>query len=231
MRDSVDLNIPPTRREPAFNAPAPVLILVAALVGAHLARLAAGVDGGAWALGSRDLAAGRYGHLITHLFVHGGWAHLLTNAVFTLTFGAPVARYLGASVRGWIAFFEFFLVCGAIAALGNVGWAALETLAGQPPAPWGLIGASGAASGLFGAASRLMNPLGRLDGVLNRRVLGLSAVWIIANVALGVSGLTPFAAGATVAWQAHVVGLLAGLILIGPFARLADRPRDHAIAP
>jgi membrane associated rhomboid family serine protease len=52
-------------------------------------------------------------------------------------------------------------------------------------------------------------------------VLGMAAAWTIANVILGVTGLTPGAAGLQVAWQAHLAGYLAGVLLIGPFARLS----------
>jgi membrane associated rhomboid family serine protease len=51
----------------------------------------------------------------------------------------------------------------------------------------------------------------------------MAAAWAIVNVVLGVSGLTPGAMGMPVAWQAHLAGYLAGVVLVGPFARLAGR--------
>jgi membrane associated rhomboid family serine protease len=54
-------------------------------------------------------------------------------------------------------------------------------------------------------------------------VIGMAVAWAIVNVALGVSGLTPGAMGMPVAWQAHLAGYLAGVLLVGPFARLAGR--------
>ena len=231
MRDSAELNGLPARREPAFNVPWPVLVLVGALIGAHGLRLVLGVSAESLALTSGDLTSGGAVHLVTHLFIHGGWAHVLMNAAFTLTFGAPVARYLGLTARGIIAFTLFFTTCGVIAALGFVGWTVAAAWFGHPSANWGLLGASGAASGLFGAAARLMGGRGRLGSIFGRQVLVLSAVWIATNLVLGVSGLTPGAAGAPVAWQAHLAGYLAGLIAIGPFTALAGRGRDHVIAP
>ncbi len=60
--------------------------------------------------------------------------------------------------------------------------------------------------------------MGRLIGPT---VIGMTLAWVIANAVLGLSGLTPGAAGIPVAWQAHIIGYFAGLLLIGPFVRLA----------
>ena len=231
MRDSVELNGLPARREPAFNVPWPVLALTAVLIAAHALRIATGASGDSLALTSGDLVSAGAVHLVTHLFAHGSWAQVLMNSAFTLTFGTPVARYLGPSARGVIAFILFFLICGVLAALGFVGWTVVLAWSGHPSPPWGLLGASGAASGLFGAAARLMGGRDRLGRIFDRRILILSVVWIGSNVVLGLSGLTPGAGGALVAWQAHLAGFVAGLVLIGPFAVLAGRSRDHVIAP
>ncbi|MGI9170630.1 MAG: rhomboid family intramembrane serine protease, partial [Caulobacteraceae bacterium] len=108
-------------REPAFNAPWPVLALIGLMIASHAARVFAGAGAERFALTAQDLRAGRWTPLATYLFVHASWAHVLVNAAFTLAFGAPVARYLGAGLRGAAAFFAFFLVCGAIAALAYAG--------------------------------------------------------------------------------------------------------------
>jgi membrane associated rhomboid family serine protease len=54
----------------------------------------------------------------------------------------------------------------------------------------------------------------------------MALAWTIANVVLGVTGMTPGAAGMPVAWQAHLAGYVAGVLLIGPFARLAGATAD-----
>ncbi|HEY7852960.1 MAG TPA: rhomboid family intramembrane serine protease, partial [Caulobacteraceae bacterium] len=82
------------RAEPAFNAPWPIIALIVVLVGAHAARTWLGIDADRFALTAEDLRAGRWGGLITHIFVHGGWPHVLLNSVFILAFGTPVARFL-----------------------------------------------------------------------------------------------------------------------------------------
>ena len=226
MRDVVDRPAE-TSREPMFNVPWTVLVLVGALVAAHAARLLLGIDGERFALVPPDLARGVGLHWVSHLFVHANWAHVLTNAAFTLAFGTPVARYLGLGLRGALVFALFFLATGVLAALGFAAWAGVF----EPAAPWALVGASGAASGLFGAAARLIEGRGRLGGLGGRRFLTMSIVWIGANVVLGLTGLTPGAGSAPVAWQAHVCGFFAGLVLIRPLAIMAGRSRDHAIAP
>ena len=207
-------------REPAFNAPWPVLALVAILIATHAARVLAGVGVERFALTTGDLRAGLWTPLITYLFVHASWVHVLINAAFTLAFGAPVARYLGGHARGAVTFFAFFVLCGVIAALAYAG---LLGAVGGADRPWALVGASGAASGLFGAAARLIEGRGRLGSIGGRTVVGMTLAWVAVNALLGLSGLTPGAAGLPVAWEAHIFGYFAGLILIGPVARAAGR--------
>jgi membrane associated rhomboid family serine protease len=217
-------------REPVFNAPWPVAALIAGLVGAHALRVVAGTDVDRFALNAVDFNAGRLGGLITHQFVHAGWAHVLMNAAFVLAFGPPVARYLGPGPRGAAGFFVFFLVCGAAAAAGyGVLADGMESGRGESPA-WALLGASGAASGLMGASARLLEGGGRLGRIVAPRVAAMSASWIVINLVLGLSGLTPGAGGAPVAWQAHILGYFVGLFIIGPFGALSGMRRDHANA-
>jgi membrane associated rhomboid family serine protease len=212
----------PGRRERAINAPVVVVGLIAVLIGSHALRVWSGTSIEPFAVTDRDLRRGVYAPLVTCLFVHGSWAHVLLNAVFILAFGAPVARRLGEGLRGAIVFLVFFLVCGVLATLTYADLAAgVARVSGAAPPFWALIGASGAASGLMGGAVRLMGPRGRLGPLISPTVLTMTAAWIVTNLVLGVSGLTPGAGGAAVAWQAHITGYFAGLLLISPFARLA----------
>jgi len=197
-------------------------------------------------LGSADAAAdrfglepamlwqGRWGGLITCMFIHGGWAHVGMNAAGALAFGAPVARLLETRRAGPLSFLAFFLVCGLAAGL------AYAVLNPHGMAP--VVGASGAVSGLFGAASRLMQPgpapppadsapaPASLSPFLSRFVLGSAAAWVIVNVALGLAGFAPGMGAVQIAWQAHVAGYFAGLFLIGPWIRLFP-PRQAPIGP
>jgi len=207
--------------EPAINLPWPVLLLVAVLIGAHLLRTTLGIDADALALTEPDLAAGRWGGLVTHIFIHASWPHVLMNSVFILAFGAPVCRFLRETPRGASLFWLFFLACGVVAGAGYAGVASLLAKWGLGSNDYALVGASGAASGLMGAAARLIEGRGRLGPLTGRTVVGMTVVWILVNAFLGLSGLTPGTAGAPVAWQAHIIGFFAGLLLIPLFARAA----------
>jgi len=214
------------KSEPAFNAPWPLLLLIAILIAAHGLRLWLGVGPDAFALSAGDLAGGRWAGLVTHLFVHASWAHVLMNSVFILAFGAPVSRFLRTDALGAFVFWLFFVVCGVLAGAGYAGTAALLAKAGLASPDWALVGASGAASGLMGAAARLIEGRGRLGSLTGRTVLAMSVAWIGINVVLGLTGLTPGTEGAPVAWQAHIIGYFAGLFLIAPFAWAAGVHAD-----
>ena len=209
----------PPRREPVFNAPWPIVALIAALVGAHVVRLLSRTPPDPWALTHEDLADGRWSALLSYQFVHANWMHLVLNSLFSLAFGTPTARFLGASLRGALAFAGFFLTCGVISALG---YALLH-----PHEPWALVGASGAASGLMAAAARLIDGQGWLGGLRGRSVIGMTVSWVAINVVFGTLGITPGAAGLPVAWEAHIIGYFAGLLLIGVFGRLAGSLSAH----
>ncbi|HZZ34504.1 MAG TPA: rhomboid family intramembrane serine protease [Caulobacteraceae bacterium] len=213
--------IPPQRREPLFNAPWTVLALIGLLVGAHALRLVLRLPPDPFAFAGDELSKGHWLGLLSYQLVHASWPHVLMNSAAVLAFGPPTARLFGAGPRGAGAFFAFFLVCGVIAALGYTALNSHD----------GLVGASGAASGLMGAAARLIDGHGRVGRLTGPTVIGMTAAWIIVNALLGLSGLTPGSAGLPVAWQAHIIGYFAGLLLIGAFARAAGASGDHAIAP
>ncbi len=220
MNESFDDAQAPQRAEPLFNVPWTVLTLIGVLIGAHAARMALRIGPDSFALTSENVAAGRWAGLVSHLFVHGSWAHVLMNSIFIVAFGTPVARFLGSGARGASAFFAFFLVCGALAGVAFAGLMRALGVLGVGPADWAIIGASGAASGFMGGAARLIEGRGRLGPLGGRTVWGMSVAWILVNAILGLTGLTPGTAGAPVAWEAHIFGYFAGLLLIGPLARL-----------
>ena len=209
---------PPQGREPMFNSPWPATVLVGAILGSYAAQTWLGGGDAMAAIGgfsARGLAEGRWWTLLSATFLHGGWAHAIMNALGALAFGPPVARLFGERAGGALAFLVFFLVCGALASLG---FAALHW--GDPAV---LVGASGGVSGLMGAASRIYGRRSGLAPVFSRVPLGWAAAWTIANVILGVTGVSPGMPGAVIAWEAHLVGFAAGLLLIGLFARALVR--------
>jgi membrane associated rhomboid family serine protease len=88
-----------------------------------------------------------------------------------------------------------------------------------------VIGASGAISALWGAASRLLIGRGALAPPFDRQVITQAVAFAIINVIAGMAGLF---SNLQIAWEAHLVGYVAGLLLIGPFVRLASQGFDRS---
>ena len=208
--------------EPIITAPWPVAVLSLGLVALFWVQTGFPQAQVQQAFGFSPLllAQGHWERLVTAIFVHGAWAHVLIDAGCVLAFGAPVARHLGPGVRGVAAFAGFFLACGAV---GFLAFAALR---------WGhpgiAIGASGAASGLMAAAARIIAGDGRVGPILSAPVLQIGGGWFGVNAIMAFSGnlLIPDGAYAVPGWQPHVAGFLAGLLLIGVGSRLAGGGRD-----
>jgi membrane associated rhomboid family serine protease len=205
-------------REPAIRAPWPALGLTLALIGLYALQVTGGdPDGTARRFGFSPAAleGGRGAGLITAVFVHGNWPHVILNALGGLAFGAPVARLFGKGVGAGAAFLVFFLLCGIA---GNLGFAALH-----PGADVLLVGASGGIAGLMGGASRLIDRRDRLAPFASRTVVGMAAAWLVINLLIAVTGLDAVTGGASIAWEAHLAGYGLGLLLIGPAAKLMGR--------
>lgn len=150
--------------------------------------------------------------VLTAMFLHANWAHVGMNALGALAFGPPVAR-LVPGLRGGLAFIGFYMACGVIAALGY----GLLHLGSRDV----MVGASGAVFGLTGGAIRLLGRRGgRLRALTDRRVLITAGALMAVNAAVGLIGFAPGMTGARIAWEAHAVGFVFGLLAIGPFARM-----------
>ncbi len=206
--------------EPAFNAPWQAVAVVVLIVGGYALQTRFPVDTveQAYAFAPANLTIpGRWPTVITAIFLHGGWAHAMMNGAFALAFAAPVARLFGPKLEGALLFFSFYFLTGIVA---NLGYAALH--------PGGLIpvvGASGAVSGLMGAAARLIGGEGRPGPMFSRPVLALGGGWLVVNVifALIGSSFVPGGGSAGVAWEAHLAGFAVGVLLIGLFGQLAPK--------
>lgn len=172
-------------------------------------------EGVRWAFRPADLGEGRLTGLFTSMLLHSGWTHALMNAGGALIFGTPLARLMRGA-RGVAAFLAFYMGCGVLAALG---YALIHPSSENP-----VVGASGAVFGLIGAATRLLGGYGRVLPLGNRRVMGAAVAWMAVNAATGLIGFAPGVEGARIAWEAHAVGFLVGLLAIGPLGRLFLRP-------
>jgi len=168
-----------------------------------------------------DLEVGHWQGLFTSMLLHGSWTHVLMNAFGALAFGTPIAR-LFARGLGPIFFLAFYVFCGVVAALG---YGAIHY-----PSDTALIGASGAVFGLIGASIRLVGPnglpMGRGQGVVlllpltHPIVVRQVGAWAALNLIIALVGTLPGLGGAGVAWEAHLIGMAFGLVMIAPLARL-----------
>jgi membrane associated rhomboid family serine protease len=212
------------QREPLFKGPWPVWTVAGAILLSFAAETLLLSDEAAlsYALVPAQLAHGYWLPLITALFVHGGWAHAGMNAVGALAFGAPAARYLGLGGKGGVGFLLLFLACGV---LSSLGYALLHLHDLEP-----MAGASGAVSGLLGASTRLLERRTQLSPLATRTVVASTAAWIAINGAMGALHYAPGIGDVRIAWEAHIIGYFAGLLLIGPFAVVfrEQPPQDDA---
>lgn len=206
---------PPRRpaREPILRAPAVLLLLVASLPVLFILQRRLADGGLSLALFPAEVMDGRPLGLLTSMFLHGDWAHVVMNALGALAFGAPAARLMKGP-GGAAVFLLFYMACGVLAGLGYV----LLHPGGADP----VVGASGAVFGLIGASTRI-DRLGGVLPALDRRVLGAAAMWMGLNLLVGLIGLGSGGLGARIAWEAHAAGFLVGWAAIGLVARLFPR--------
>ena len=141
--------------------------------------------------------------LVTALFIHVAWLHLLSNLLFLMIFGVPAERTLGS-----LRFLMLFLLGGVVANLAG----ALSLAGVVRP----IIGCSGAVSAVLGAYVSLF-PRARLGLVLPLgfylefvRVPAFLLIGIWALLQLLFSYVGPSYGG--YAWWTHVAGFLFGVL-------------------
>lgn len=151
--------------------------------------------------------------LLTSMFLHGGWGHLLGNMVYLGIFGDNVE-----SVFGHVRYFLFYLACGIAGALAHIVTAPHSTVP--------TLGASAAISGVL-AAYVLLFPHNRVMVWLAFRVMAVPALlviglWAVLQVVSGAGSLVRASEGG-VAYMAHIGGFICGLVLAAIL-----RPREPA---
>jgi membrane associated rhomboid family serine protease len=214
----------PGPRQAIFNRqPAVVLILGGAIAAAHLVRSLA-PPAQAEQISERyavvplayegGLRADNLAPLIAHVFVHAGWFHLIFNLVLFMAVSGTLVRRLGTGVDGAARFLAMFFACAVISALTFVAL--------NRGSPVGAIGASGAICGIFSAY--LMGA--RWDwraSIRDRQVLSAGAWFLALNVGLAAivrqTGVMP------IAWEAHLGGFIAGVVLFPLLAPRYAAPR------
>jgi membrane associated rhomboid family serine protease len=243
------------RSEPMFNVPPAVVATVAVLVLVHALRALVltddedlrflltfafiparyGID-----LGGGLLPGGFGAYLwtfFTYAFLHADLLHIGVNIAWLLPFGAALARRFGT----W-RYTGFMLVVAAAGAFAHL----ISHLGAMVP----MIGASAAISGAMAAALRFAfqqgGPLGfwrgESDGggyrvpaaslaatLRDPRFLMFVGAWIGLNILFGLGSVSiGEGAGQQIAWQAHIGGFLAGLLLFNAFDPVVPRKEFDA---
>ncbi len=233
MRDSAQQAWRPAGRQPVFNLPPVVVGVLAVLFAIHVVR--------AWFLNDQELywlfttfgfipreAGAHIWTFVTYALLHASWAHLLINGVWLAAFGSPLAWRFGPSR------FLAFSVVGAVA-----GAALHMAIYPRELAP--MIGASAAISAHMAGASRFVfsqgGPLWRGTGlstyrkpapplaavVRDARVVIFVGVWFAINLIFGLGWASSGIASGTIAWDAHIGGFIAGLLLFPLFDPVSAR--------
>ncbi|HEV8616978.1 MAG TPA: rhomboid family intramembrane serine protease [Methylomirabilota bacterium] len=155
-------------------------------------------------------------HVVTSMFLHGSWVHLLGNMWFLWLFGNNIEDSTGPG-----RFVVFYLACGIAAAV-------LQVIV-SPGSRIPMVGASGAISGVMGAYLLLfprvrvfaMVPIGIIPVSIALPAWTMLLYWAFLQFAGGLFGLLAAERGGVAFW-AHAGGFVAGVALIKLFIRRDD---------
>ena len=150
--------------------------------------------------------------LVTSMFLHGGWLHLIGNMWFLWIFGSHVEDMIGPA-----KYLAFYFACGVASAavhlLANLG------------SPIPTVGASGAIAGIMGAFL-LLFPRARILTVvfiiiffttIEIPAAFLLLYWFLLQVMSGLTSFGSISNAGGIAWFAHIGGFLAGMLLLRMF--------------
>src|SRR3982751_2086572 len=148
--------------------------------------------------------------LVTSMFLHGSWSHVIGNMWYLWIFGDNVEDRVGHG-----RFIVFYLLCGFVAALGQV--------AVDPSSTLPTIGASGAIAGVMGAYfvlyphSRVLTliPLIIIWDIIELPAIMLLGFWFLMQLfSAGAIAVTASTGGGGVAFMAHVAGFVMGAVAV-----------------
>jgi membrane associated rhomboid family serine protease len=147
--------------------------------------------------------------LVTSMFLHGGWLHLIGNMWFLWIYGDNIEDILGRS-----KYILFYLACGIAAALVHVWF--------NPGSRIPTVGASGAIAGVMGAYmlkfphSRIVTliPIVIFFTTVEIPAWIILVYWFAIQLFSGVGNLAAAGNEGGIAWFAHIGGFVAGLLLI-----------------
>ncbi|HYB42804.1 MAG TPA: rhomboid family intramembrane serine protease [Candidatus Methylomirabilis sp.] len=164
-----------------------------------------------------EMDAGRgYFHVLSSMFLHGSWMHIIMNMWFFWIFGNNVEDSMGR-----LRFVGFYLMCGVAAALAQVAM--------DPSSPVPVVGASGAISGVMGAYLILyprvrvytLVPLGFFLTTIALPAWAMLGYWIVLQALNALPELAGVHGNGGVAFWAHIGGFVVGAAAIRLFANSA----------
>jgi len=149
--------------------------------------------------------------LLTSMFMHGGWMHLIGNMLYLWIFGDNVE-----DAMGHVKYVIFYVLCGLAAAFTQA--------IPDPHSTIPMVGASGAISGVLGAYLLLypharvlvLVPLGFFSRVMHLPASLVLGLWFALQF---LSNILSSKAGGGVAFRAHIGGFIAGMLLVAVFKR------------
>jgi membrane associated rhomboid family serine protease len=245
---------PAPPREPVLNLPGALTAILLVLAGIHVFRSILPQESDIWTILTFGFVPARFDTsvlvdrfaefggagakvwtFLTYSLLHADFTHLIFNMLWLLPFGSAVARRFGA-----IRFFLFLAVAAVAGAAAHLATHAREL------AP--MIGASAAVSGAMAAAIRFAFGRGSflsfrrgdadqaarvpaqplLRALRHPRVIAFLAMWFGINIVFGLGSVPLVGASQSVAWQAHIGGFLAGLLLFSRFDPIPPASRKVA---
>jgi membrane associated rhomboid family serine protease len=162
--------------------------------------------------------------ILTAMFMHGGWLHILGNMLFLWIFGDNVE-----DAMGHVRYAVFYVLAGVLAGLTH----GLVSSNDLTPA----IGASGAIAGVMGAYI-VLYPRATVVAIIPLLffipfpvpAILMIGFWFLLQIFSGASSLGPnsVGAGGGVAYFAHIGGFIAGAVLVRVFVLGRPRGRPRA---
>jgi membrane associated rhomboid family serine protease len=210
----------------ATRRPTRFPVVTAAIIAANVIMFLLELAGGetfvtAWSVIPADIVGGRHWiTILTAMFMHGGWSHIIGNMVFLWAFGPEVEDLMGRP-----RYTVFYLLGGLIAALAQV--------AATPDSTVPNLGASGAIAAVMGAFL-VTYPQDRIRSLLVIFFF-VRVAYIPAVLLIGLWGLVQFLslgaiaqqpAGGGVAYAAHVGGFIFGAVTARLFTRAGQLGRS-----
>ena len=170
----------------------------------------------------------RFSSIVTSMFLHGGWLHVLGNMWFLWIFGDNIEDLLGHA-----KYLAFYMLCGIAAAIGQV--------VSDPNSTVPMVGASGAIAGVMGAylikfpRARVLTLVFVLFFITTIEIPApiMLVYWFVIQLFSGLGSAsfarTHVSQGGGTAFFAHVAGFLAGMLLVKVMGSSSqyNRQRDH----